>query len=70
MFVPGKPFQPVLMFVSKGRADPSEVAARISLPTNIRPGWKGMSCTNTQFLWRDRLVICDVNKRGCYSGAG
>ncbi len=30
---PGKPFQPNLMFVSKGRSDPSEAAARVS-PTH------------------------------------
>jgi hypothetical protein len=54
VFVPGKSFQPSLMFVGKARAYPSEVPFRcptlglaLALPTNIRLGWKGLPGTNT-----------------------
>ncbi len=49
MFVPGKPFQPSLMFAGKAIAYPSEAPSGAPLygrllasPTNIRLGWKGL----------------------------
>ncbi len=52
--VPGKPFQPSLMFVSKAGASPNEASFICStlrqtlvLPTNIRLGCKGLPGTNT-----------------------
>ncbi len=55
MFVPGRPFQPSLMFVGKvyPRVDPLNVAKlgmTLALPENIRLGWKGLPETNTQLL--------------------
>ncbi len=48
MFVPGKPFQHSLTFVSKARAYLSKEPLRlVTLPTNIRQGWKGLPGTNT-----------------------
>ncbi len=45
MFVPGKPFQPSLVFEGKARAYPSEVPF-LALPTNTRLGWKGLPGTH------------------------
>jgi hypothetical protein len=50
VFVPGKPFQPSLMFA--GKAEPTQVkkllgAPLLALPANIRLGWKGLPGTNT-----------------------
>ncbi len=51
--VPGKPFQPRPMFVSKAGAYPIKKPFRCfsldrlqALPTNIRPGWKALPETN------------------------
>jgi hypothetical protein len=48
--VPGKPFQPSLVFAGKARAYPSEAPFRCKLlasPTNITLDWKGLPGTNT-----------------------
>ncbi len=52
-FVPGKPFQPSLMFAGKAGAYPSEAplgaphkGRLLASPTNIRLGWKGLPGTN------------------------
>ncbi len=54
VFVPGKPFQPCLMFVRKAEAYPSEAPfmrpsqrKAPALFTNITQGWKGLPGTNT-----------------------
>ncbi len=55
VFVPGKPFQPSLMFGGKSGTYLSEASWRCStlmcvehsLPTNIILGWKGFPGTNT-----------------------
>jgi len=54
VFVPGKPFQPSLMFVGKARRLPQSGAPErrftqlgSGLPVNIRLGWKGLPGTNT-----------------------
>jgi hypothetical protein len=51
MFVPGKPFQPRLLLVSKAGALPSEALSGApfygrlrALPTNIRLDWKKDVC--------------------------
>ncbi len=60
MFVPGKPFQPNLMFAGKARAYPSEALSGaplygklLALPANIRLGWKGLPGTNTQAYYEN-----------------
>ncbi len=45
MLVPNKPFQPNPMFRDKGGAP--LLGRLLSLPTNIRLGWKGLSKTST-----------------------
>ncbi len=54
MFVPGRHFQPSVMFASNAGTYPSEAHFRLkilgtllALPTNIRLGWKSLSGTNT-----------------------
>ncbi len=54
MFVPGKPFQPSLMFVGEARSLPKSRAPERALlgyaavlPANTRLGWKGLPGTNT-----------------------
>ncbi len=61
MFVPGKPFQPSLMFAGKARAYPSEAASGaplygrpLALPTNIRLGGRGLPGTNTVNYSREK----------------
>ncbi len=49
-FVPGKPFQPSLIFVGKAWAYPSKAplyGRLLALLTNIRLGWKGLLLENT-----------------------
>ena len=58
MFVPGKPFQPNLMFVSKAINYPrvkhlsnAPLLGKLhALPTNNRLGWKVLQWTNTSLL--------------------
>jgi len=53
MFVPGKPFQPSLMFASKAESYPSgarEKELHLALHTNIRLDWKNVPETNTRLL--------------------
>jgi hypothetical protein len=47
-FVPGRPFQPNVTFASKGRSRVKLLsgAPLLALPTNTRPGWKGLSGKN------------------------
>jgi len=54
VFVPGKPFQPCLVFAGKAGAYLSESPFKtplygrlLALPTNTRQGWKGLPGTNT-----------------------
>jgi hypothetical protein len=55
VFVPGKPFQPNLMFVGEARSLPKSGASERALHSgrprpyiaNIRLGWKGLPGTNT-----------------------
>jgi hypothetical protein len=60
VFVPGKPFYPSLMFVSKagtflqGRLQAS--------PTNIRLGWKGLPGTNSSLFERFK----SFKEKKCY----
>jgi hypothetical protein len=55
MFIPGKLFQPSLMFVSDARAHQSEApfmwVKLLTLPTNIRLGWKGLPGTNALVVY-------------------
>ncbi len=48
LFVPGKHFQPSLMFAGKAGAYPSEalLGRLLALITNIRLSWKGLPGTN------------------------
>ena len=48
MFVPGKPFQPSLMFAGKVGAYTSEALSN----TNIRKGCKGLPRTNTLAFYK------------------
>jgi hypothetical protein len=52
MFVPGRPFEPSLMFVGKAKSLPLNGAlGKIpELLANIRLGWKGLLGTNTNLL--------------------
>jgi hypothetical protein len=52
MFVPGRPFEPSLMFVGKAKSLPlSGALGKIpELLANIRLGWKGLLGTNTNLL--------------------
>jgi hypothetical protein len=52
--VPGKPFQPSLMFAAKAGANPRlenlKIASHrqvLAITANIRLGWKGLPGTNT-----------------------
>ncbi len=66
MYVPGKPFQPSLMFAGKAGAYPSEAPFRCSslgsyprlwaLPTNIRLGWNGLKGTNTLAYYENSQI--------------
>jgi len=48
VFIPGKLFQPSLMFASKAGANLSEAGGRpLPLHTNITLGWKSLPGTNT-----------------------
>jgi hypothetical protein len=53
-------FQPSPTFVSKAGAYPS----LLSLPTNIRPGWRGFPGTNTLAY---RAVVSPTKKKGLYN---
>jgi hypothetical protein len=46
MFVPGKPFQPSLMFVGESGEWSASLGLAPALPANIRLGWKGLPVTN------------------------
>ncbi len=63
MFVPGKSFQPSLMFAGKAGAYPSEGASLLgrllASPTNLRLGWKGLPRTNT-LAYYESLKITTV----------
>ncbi len=59
MFVPGKPFQPSLVF--SVRLEPTRVknlsgaplkGGLLALTTNTRLGWKGLPETNSSLLWK------------------
>jgi hypothetical protein len=47
VFVPGKPFQPSLMFVGKARAYPIVEHLKGASIGYARLGWKGLQGTNT-----------------------
>ncbi len=55
MFVPGKPYQPNLMFAGKTGAYPTEVDF-LALPENVRLGWKGLSETNTPAYYENPWI--------------
>ncbi len=67
VIVPGKPFQPSLMFLSKARAYHSEVPSTLEqapcLPTNIRLGWKGLPVTDTLAY---SAQLCVTKKMKCF----
>ncbi len=58
MFVPGKPFQPSLMFESKAGAYLSREIFTIlqDLPANFRLDWKSLPGTNTLAYYEIRKV--------------
>ncbi len=60
MFVPGKLFQPSLVFVGKAEAYPSKAPFKWlhsgASPTNIRLGWKGLHETNTVTYYELSLI--------------
>jgi hypothetical protein len=64
--VPDKPFQPLLMFVSKAEAYLSEATIRcfkvgvLALPKDSGPSWKGLPGTNT-LAHHEHSKITDVN---------
>jgi hypothetical protein len=68
VFVPGKPFQPRLMFVSKAGTYPSEAPFRCStllVPglthTTIGPGWKGLPGTNTLAYYGNPYITAAIS---------
>ncbi len=73
MCVPGKPFQPSLMFVGEARSLPKIGASErcfihvgTALPENIRLGWEGLPGTNTLTYYN--VVIFHMNIRIKQSG--
>ncbi len=62
MFVPEKNLQPNLMFTSKARAYTSEAlhSLTLSLPTNNRLSWYGLSEANTLASYYEGLEIMAV----------
>jgi hypothetical protein len=68
VFVPGKPFQPSLMFVGVAWAYLSEAPFRCSTllasPTNVRLGWKGLSGTNTLAYYVKSFMVQTPAYRG------
>jgi hypothetical protein len=56
VFVPGKPFQPSLVFAGKA-AEPTQVKHLSGFPlsSNTRRGWRGLPETNT-------LAIMEIHK--------
>ncbi len=69
MFVPGKPLQPSLVFVSDAGAYPSEAPSRPeALTTNIRLGWKSLPGTNTNLL--EKLINYGCKNFITYSPSG
>jgi hypothetical protein len=60
VFVPGKPFQPSLMFVGKGQESTKKWELLLDVPlgwapaflTNIRLGWKGLPETKHSSLFK------------------
>jgi hypothetical protein len=59
MFVTDRPFQPRMMFTSKAGAKLSSAPLEgrlLALPTNIRPGWKGLRERNTAAYCEHSLI--------------
>ncbi len=66
MFVPGKPFQPSLMFAGNARTLPrvehlkvASLGWPLALPANIRLGWKGLPRTNKPSYYEYLLITVE-----------